>query len=81
MTDLLLKNIELEKVEIKDIKLMLNGLESCEFSVRDNIEIFPKYTGKECSVEVNIFDENGNKFSVEQGDMVRFCSKGNPTLE
>lgn len=66
MLDLLLKDKELAKAEITDMKLLVNGKETTEIDAKERLEIIPIFTGRNCIMEVSIHDKAGNKYDAQR---------------
>jgi hypothetical protein len=52
------------KVELQDVKLYVNGIETSDVKANDVIEIVPQYTGRDAKAEVSITDPAGEKTDI-----------------
>ncbi|MFZ5988016.1 MAG: prenyltransferase/squalene oxidase repeat-containing protein [Bacillota bacterium] len=57
--EVLLINKENSKVELKDIKIFANGIETTSVNAKEVIEIAPVYTGRNVTVEVSVINPDG----------------------
>lgn len=70
--DVISQSIAQEKVELKDVKLYVDGKESNVANAKSYIEIYPIFSGLDLTVDVYIINNAKEKFHVHQDSIGRY---------